>query len=78
MGGPAGWGPPGTASPLSLHSYTYGKPVQGKVQAGLCLSQTFWYRQKRKTCIHVTGEVSWAGWDWWGGVTGMAPSWECC
>ncbi|NXI25590.1 A2ML1 protein, partial [Sterrhoptilus dennistouni] len=37
--------------------YTYGKPVQGKVQAGLCLSQTFWYRQKRKTCIQVTGET---------------------
>lgn len=57
-------GPPSTASPLSPHSYTYGKPVQGKVQAGFCLSQRFWHDRRRKTCIQVIGQVSWAGWDW--------------
>ncbi|NXQ37577.1 A2ML1 protein, partial [Alaudala cheleensis] len=37
--------------------YTYGKPVQGKVQAGLCLSQTLWHHQRRNTCIQVTGQT---------------------
>ncbi|NWZ45346.1 A2ML1 protein, partial [Brachypodius atriceps] len=37
--------------------YTYGKPVQGKVQAGLCLSQRLWYGQKRQTCTQVTGQT---------------------
>ncbi|NXW79724.1 A2ML1 protein, partial [Hirundo rustica] len=37
--------------------YTYGKPVQGKVQAGLCLRQRFWYHQRRKTCTQVTGQT---------------------
>uniref|UniRef100_A0A8C3XEY3 A2ML1 protein n=1 Tax=Cyanoderma ruficeps TaxID=181631 RepID=A0A8C3XEY3_9PASS len=37
--------------------YTYGKPVQGTVQAGLCLSQRLWYHQRRKTCIQVTGQT---------------------
>ncbi|NWS36404.1 A2ML1 protein, partial [Polioptila caerulea] len=37
--------------------YTYGKPVQGKVQAGLCLSQRLWPHQKRRTCTQVTGQM---------------------
>ncbi|NXA74128.1 A2ML1 protein, partial [Thryothorus ludovicianus] len=37
--------------------YTYGKPVQGKVQAGLCLSQRLWHHQKQKACTQVTGQV---------------------
>ncbi|NXO77723.1 A2ML1 protein, partial [Sitta europaea] len=37
--------------------YTYGKPVQGKVQAGLCLRQRLWFHQKQKTCTHVTGQT---------------------
>ncbi|NXB58454.1 A2ML1 protein, partial [Struthidea cinerea] len=36
--------------------YTYGKPVQGKVQAGLCLSQRLWPLYK-KTCTQVTGQT---------------------
>ncbi|NXJ21718.1 A2ML1 protein, partial [Dicrurus megarhynchus] len=36
--------------------YTYGKPVQGKVQAGLCLSQRLWPLY-RKTCTQVTGQT---------------------
>ncbi|NWW36219.1 A2ML1 protein, partial [Panurus biarmicus] len=35
--------------------YTYGKPVQGKVQAGLCLSQR--PHRRRKTCTQVTGQT---------------------
>lgn len=68
-------GDPGAASPLSPHSYTYGKPVQGKVQADLCLSQKPWHRWGKMTCTQVTGQVSVAG---TGGVTGVAPSRECC
>ncbi|NXP42511.1 A2ML1 protein, partial [Leiothrix lutea] len=37
--------------------YTYGKPVQGKVQAGLCLRQSFWYHERSKTCTQVTGQT---------------------
>ncbi|NXM57886.1 A2ML1 protein, partial [Illadopsis cleaveri] len=37
--------------------YTYGKPVQGTVQADLCLSQRLWYNQRRKTCNQVTGQT---------------------
>ncbi|NWZ86915.1 A2ML1 protein, partial [Poecile atricapillus] len=37
--------------------YTYGKPVQGKVQAGLCLSQRFRYHQRKKSCTQVTGQT---------------------
>ncbi|NXR78365.1 A2ML1 protein, partial [Pycnonotus jocosus] len=37
--------------------YTYGKPVQGKVQAGLCLSQRLWYHHRRQTCTQVTGQT---------------------
>ncbi|NWX65133.1 A2ML1 protein, partial [Promerops cafer] len=37
--------------------YTYGKPVQGKVQAGLCLSQRLWSHQKWKTCTQITGQT---------------------
>ncbi|NXK69592.1 A2ML1 protein, partial [Sylvietta virens] len=37
--------------------YTYGKPVQGKVQAGLCLSQKLWPNRGRKTCTQVTGQT---------------------
>ncbi|NXS87567.1 A2ML1 protein, partial [Erpornis zantholeuca] len=36
--------------------YTYGKPVQGKVQAGLCLSQRGWWHHRR-TCRQVTGQT---------------------
>ncbi|NXH24561.1 A2ML1 protein, partial [Myiagra hebetior] len=36
--------------------YTYGKPVQGKVQADLCLSQRFWPLHK-KSCTQVTGQT---------------------
>ncbi|NXO19391.1 A2ML1 protein, partial [Oriolus oriolus] len=36
--------------------YTYGKPVQGKVQAGLCLSQRLW-SAFRKACTQVTGQT---------------------
>ncbi|NXR70243.1 A2ML1 protein, partial [Rhadina sibilatrix] len=35
--------------------YTYGKPVQGRVQAGLCLSQRSHWR--RKSCTQVTGQT---------------------
>ncbi|NXS29750.1 A2ML1 protein, partial [Pomatostomus ruficeps] len=39
--------------------YTYGKPVQGKVQAALCLSQRlFWPRPRRSmSCIRVSGQT---------------------
>ncbi|NXM97002.1 A2ML1 protein, partial [Sylvia borin] len=37
--------------------YTYGKPVQGKVQADMCLSQRLWYQLRRKTCTQVTGQT---------------------
>ncbi|XP_015506829.1 alpha-2-macroglobulin-like protein 1 [Parus major] len=37
--------------------YTYGKPVQGKVQAGLCLSQRLRYHRRRKSCSQVTGQT---------------------
>ncbi|NXQ14017.1 A2ML1 protein, partial [Peucedramus taeniatus] len=37
--------------------YTYGKPVQGKVQAGLCLSQGLWSHRRQKTCTQVTGQT---------------------
>ncbi|NWR42485.1 A2ML1 protein, partial [Regulus satrapa] len=38
--------------------YTYGKPVQGKVQASLCISQRrLWSYQRRKTCTEVTGQT---------------------
>ncbi|XP_063260980.1 alpha-2-macroglobulin-like protein 1 [Prinia subflava] len=37
--------------------YTYGKPVQGKVQAGLCLSQGLWPQHTRSTCMQVTGQT---------------------
>ncbi|NXU19181.1 A2ML1 protein, partial [Pardalotus punctatus] len=37
--------------------YTYGKPVQGKVQAALCLSQGLWLLRRRRTCIQVTGQT---------------------
>ncbi|NXR45015.1 A2ML1 protein, partial [Hippolais icterina] len=37
--------------------YTYGKPVQGRVQAGLCLSHRFWTHWRRKTCTQVTGQT---------------------
>ncbi|NWQ99002.1 A2ML1 protein, partial [Paradoxornis webbianus] len=37
--------------------YTYGKPVQGKAQAALCLTQGLWYYQRTKTCIQVTGQT---------------------
>ncbi|NXH87084.1 A2ML1 protein, partial [Edolisoma coerulescens] len=36
--------------------YTYGKPVQGKVQAGLCLSQRRWSLY-RESCTQVTGQT---------------------
>ncbi|NWT13337.1 A2ML1 protein, partial [Vireo altiloquus] len=36
--------------------YTYGKPVQGKVQAGLCLRWGRWYHS-RKSCTQVTGQT---------------------
>ncbi|XP_066193041.1 alpha-2-macroglobulin-like protein 1 [Sylvia atricapilla] len=41
--------------------YTYGKPVQGKVQAGMCLTQRLWYHQKGKTCTQVTGQTEKSG-----------------
>ncbi|XP_053856132.1 alpha-2-macroglobulin-like protein 1 isoform X2 [Vidua macroura] len=37
--------------------YTYGKPVQGKVQADLCLSQRLWSYQRQETCTQVTGQT---------------------
>nr|XP_021402626.1 alpha-2-macroglobulin-like protein 1 isoform X2 [Lonchura striata domestica] len=37
--------------------YTYGKPVQGKVQADLCLSQKPWPRHGEKTCTQVTRQT---------------------
>ncbi|NXA89703.1 A2ML1 protein, partial [Melanocharis versteri] len=37
--------------------YTYGKPVQGKVQAGLCLIQRLSSPWWRKTCMQVTGQT---------------------
>ncbi|NXX27095.1 A2ML1 protein, partial [Nicator chloris] len=36
--------------------YTYGKPVQGKVQVDSCLS--WWPYWTRKTCTHVTGHTA--------------------
>ncbi|XP_064589426.1 alpha-2-macroglobulin-like protein 1 [Zonotrichia leucophrys gambelii] len=37
--------------------YTYGKPVQGKVQADLCLRQNLWAHGLQKTCIQVMGQT---------------------
>ncbi|NWT33972.1 A2ML1 protein, partial [Cardinalis cardinalis] len=37
--------------------YTYGKPVQGKVQADLCLRRGLWARGIRKICTRVTGQT---------------------
>ncbi|NXH52863.1 A2ML1 protein, partial [Rhabdornis inornatus] len=37
--------------------YTYGKPVQGKVQADLCFSQRLLPYQRRKTCTQLTGQT---------------------
>ncbi|NXN78808.1 A2ML1 protein, partial [Bombycilla garrulus] len=37
--------------------YTYGKPVRGKVQARLCISQNLSFYQKWKTCTQVTGQT---------------------
>ncbi|NXO30755.1 A2ML1 protein, partial [Cisticola juncidis] len=37
--------------------YTYGKPVQGRVQAGLCLSQGLWPPGRRRSCTEVTGQT---------------------
>ncbi|NWT94212.1 A2ML1 protein, partial [Urocynchramus pylzowi] len=37
--------------------YTYGKPVQGRVQADLCLRQKLWSHQRQKTCTQVTGQT---------------------
>ncbi|NWV18179.1 A2ML1 protein, partial [Origma solitaria] len=37
--------------------YTYGKPVQGKVQAALCLSQSGWPHHRRSTCTQITGQT---------------------
>ncbi|NXR89513.1 A2ML1 protein, partial [Hypocryptadius cinnamomeus] len=37
--------------------YTYGKPVRGKVQADLCLSQRLWSQGRQKSCIQVTGQT---------------------
>ncbi|NWS90059.1 A2ML1 protein, partial [Toxostoma redivivum] len=37
--------------------YTYGKPVQGKVQADLCFSQMLSPYQRRMTCTQVTGQT---------------------
>ncbi|NXB10000.1 A2ML1 protein, partial [Cnemophilus loriae] len=38
--------------------YTYGKPVQGTVQADLCLSQRLWsHQRRRRSCIQVTGQT---------------------
>ncbi|XP_054137390.1 alpha-2-macroglobulin-like protein 1 [Melozone crissalis] len=37
--------------------YTYGKPVQGKVQADLCLKQNRWAHELRKTCTQVMGQT---------------------
>ncbi|NXO70635.1 A2ML1 protein, partial [Phainopepla nitens] len=37
--------------------YTYGKPVQGKVQASLCISQSLSSYGVRKTCTQVTGQT---------------------
>ncbi|XP_057897484.1 alpha-2-macroglobulin-like protein 1 [Melospiza georgiana] len=37
--------------------YTYGKPVQGKVQADLCLRQNFWAHGLRKICTQVMGQT---------------------
>uniref|UniRef100_A0A803VEP0 Alpha-2-macroglobulin like 1 n=1 Tax=Ficedula albicollis TaxID=59894 RepID=A0A803VEP0_FICAL len=37
--------------------YTYGKPVQGKVQAGLCFSQRLSPYRRGKTCSQVTGKT---------------------
>ncbi|NWV43934.1 A2ML1 protein, partial [Grantiella picta] len=37
--------------------YTYGKPVQGKVQAALCLNLKLWRHHRRGTCIQVTGQT---------------------
>ncbi|KAL9823765.1 alpha-2-macroglobulin-like protein 1 [Geothlypis trichas] len=37
--------------------YTYGKPVQGKVQADLCLRQSFWARSTPKMCKVVMGQT---------------------
>uniref|UniRef100_A0A8C8B5Y2 Uncharacterized protein n=1 Tax=Otus sunia TaxID=257818 RepID=A0A8C8B5Y2_9STRI len=66
--------------------YTYGKPVQGKVQASLCQPfRHIWnvYRpydalEKMMNCIEVSGKVSTAGehecrWD-----SPFPPSRDCC
>ncbi|XP_074414064.1 alpha-2-macroglobulin-like protein 1 [Zonotrichia albicollis] len=37
--------------------YTYGKPVQGKVQADLCLRQNLWAHGLQKTCTQVMGQT---------------------
>ncbi|NXE99140.1 A2ML1 protein, partial [Menura novaehollandiae] len=37
--------------------YTYGKPVQGKVQADLCLSYRLWWHHKTRICTPVTGQT---------------------
>ncbi|NWV85164.1 A2ML1 protein, partial [Dasyornis broadbenti] len=37
--------------------YTYGKPVQGKVQALLCLSQRLWPLRRRRSCTQVAGQT---------------------
>ncbi|XP_041317826.1 LOW QUALITY PROTEIN: alpha-2-macroglobulin-like protein 1 [Pyrgilauda ruficollis] len=37
--------------------YTYGKPVQGKVQADLCLSQRLWSPWRQKACTRVMGQT---------------------
>ncbi|XP_058676412.1 alpha-2-macroglobulin-like protein 1 [Ammospiza caudacuta] len=37
--------------------YTYGKPVQGKVQADLCLRQNFWAHGLQKICTRVMGQT---------------------
>lgn len=43
--------------------YTYGKPVQGKVQASLCQHIGIWYSPfvQTQSCIEVSGQVSTAG-----------------
>ncbi|XP_064255674.1 pregnancy zone protein-like [Passer domesticus] len=37
--------------------YTYGKPVQGKVQVDLCLSQRFWSPWGQKICARVMAQT---------------------
>ncbi|NXM16131.1 A2ML1 protein, partial [Ploceus nigricollis] len=38
-------------------NYTYGKPVQGKVHADLCLSQRFWSHRGQKSCTEFMGQT---------------------